>query len=421
VHNKLKNILFFVLFCATCAFIFSKSVYADDAKQLGIAAVVNDEVITFYDLQKRAMLVIGTSGMKDDSETRSKLLPQVLRALIDEKIKMQEAAKNNIEVTDAEIEKAINFVAKQNNVTVNQLNKKIEKAGLGIDVLKDQIRPEIAWMSLIGRKLGRNIMVSSEEADDIISKLEENKDKPKRLVSEIFLPVEDPAEDEKIRDIASQMLDQIKRGVSFAAMARQFSQSPTAANGGDMEWVFAGQLEQELEDALDEMEVGQVAGPIRAIDGYHILFLRAEHGGNVNGKAVGGEKYYLSRIVLPKKSYSSVLKKASAAKSCNVFNALAKKSGASGSGYIGVVAANDLSSSIKNAIKDLPIGKASKPIKIGDDKMIMMVCNKQNANKMYSIPSKEVITNKLRAERLEMHARRYLRDLRREAIIDIRL
>lgn len=419
MHNKLKKILLLSLFCVVC--ICSQNACADGTKQLGIAAVVNDEVITFYDLQKRTMLIMGTSGMKDDEQTRNKLLPQVLRALIDEKIKMQEAAKNNVEVTDTEIEKAISFVAKQNKVTVGQLNKKVEKIGLGIDALKDQIRPEIAWMSLIGRKLRRNIMVSPEEVDDIIAKLEEDKDKPKRLVSEIFIPVENPAEDEKIKDIASQMLNQIKKGVSFAAMARQFSQSPTAANGGDMEWVFSGQLEQELEDALDNMEVGQVAGPIRAIDGYHILFLRAKHGGDANGSASGGEKYYLSRIVLPKNSYSSVLKEANATKSCNEFNGLAQKSGASGSGYIGEIAAKDLSKTIKNAIGNLPIGKTSKPIKIGDNKMIMMVCNKQNANKMYSIPSKEAITNQMREQRLKMHARRYLRDLRREAIIDIRL
>lgn len=419
MHNKLKKILLLSLFCVAC--FCSKNVCANEAKQLGIAAVVNDEVITFYDLQKRAMLIMGTSGMKDDEQTRSRLLPQVLRALIDEKLKMQEAAKNDIEVTDAEIDKAIDFVAKQNKVTVEQLKKKVEETGLGMDALKDQIRPEIAWMSLIGRKLGHNIMVSPEEVDDIIAKLEEDKDKPKRLVSEIFLPVENPAEEGKIREIASQMIEQIKKGVSFAAMARQFSQSPTAANGGDMEWVFSGQLEQELEDALDDMDVGQVAGPIRAIDGYHILFLRAKHGGDVNGGASGGEKYYLSRIVLPKNSYSSVLKKANAVKSCNEFNNLAQKSGASGSGYIGEIAAKDLSKTIKEAIENLPIGKVSKPIAVGDNKMVMMVCNKQNAGKMYSIPSKEAITNQLREQRLEMHARRYLRDLRREAIIDIRL
>ncbi|MCP4392905.1 MAG: hypothetical protein GY804_01340 [Alphaproteobacteria bacterium] len=428
MNKKIKNISSFV----TC-FVFAFSVFVaanfayagelgSKGGTLGIAAVVNDEVITFLDLQKRAMLVMGTSGIKDDAQTRRRLLPQVLRALIDEKLKLQEAKKNNIEVDEKSIGKAIAFIEKQNNISKGGLKKKVENLGLGIETLEDQVRPEVAWMALVSKKLSSKINVSAEEVEEIVAKLEANKDKPKRLVSEIFLPVENPIDDVRIKEMANHILAQIKAGGSFSAMARQFSQSPTSSRGGDLEWVFAGQLDEELESVLDVMSVGEVSEPVRALDGYHVLFLRAVHGGGEGDKkSTVGEKYFLSRIILPKSKSISALKKINKVNSCNVFNKLAAKIGADGSGYIGQVDAGDMSKQIKNTVKSLPIGKPSRVLKLGDDKVVMMVCNKQDSNKMYSIPSKEVITNRLRAQRLEMHARRYLRDLRREAIIDIRL
>jgi peptidyl-prolyl cis-trans isomerase SurA len=395
-----------------------------NAGTLGIAAIVNDEAITFMDLQKRAILVMGTSGIKDNAETRRKLLPQVLRALIEEKLKLQEAKKNNIDVSKEQLAKALVYVEKQNKLPEGGLKKKVEGLGLGLDALEAQLLPEIAWMELVNKKLSRNVNVSPEEVGEIVAKLEANKDKPKRLVSEIFLPVENPANDARIKDMADNIINQLKSGASFPALARQFSQSPTAARGGDLEWVFSGQLDEELETALEQLSVGDVSLPIRAIDGYHILLLRATHGGGDKGsKAASGDKYFLSRIVLPSDAAkkASVLKKVKQANSCAVFNEIAEKSGAEGSGYIGAVDVRDMSTKIKKTVTGLAIGQPSKAIKLGGDNVIMMVCNKQDSNKMYSIPSKEVIAKRLRAQRMEMHARRYLRDLRREAIIDLRL
>lgn len=247
----------------------------------GIAAVVNDDIISISDLTARLQLALVSSGLPNTAETRQRLTPQVLRSLVDERLQLQEASRANVSVTEKEITDALGRVAEQNRMQRDQLEKMLSSQGVPRSTLEDQIRSTIAWGKLVQRRLRPSIEIGQDEIDQVIQRIQANAGKPEYLAAEIFLAVDAPEREDDVRRLADRLYEQIGQGASFPAVARQFSQSAGAANGGDLGWVQQGQLPEDLDAALKQLRPGQATRPIRSITGYHILMLRDE-------RAVGG-------------------------------------------------------------------------------------------------------------------------------------
>ncbi|GEO36045.1 peptidyl-prolyl cis-trans isomerase SurA [Skermanella aerolata] len=242
----------------------------------GIAAVVNDDIISISDLTARLQLALVSSGLPNTPETRQRLTPQVLRSLVDERLQLQEASRTNVSVTDKEISDALGRVAEQNRMEREQLEKMLASQGVPRSTLEDQIRSTIAWGKLVQRRLRPSIEIGQDEIDQVIQRIQANAGKPEYLAAEIFLSVDTPEREDDVRRLADRLYEQIGQGASFPAVARQFSQSAGAANGGDLGWVQQGQLPEDLDSALKQLRPGQATRPIRSITGYHILMLRDE-------------------------------------------------------------------------------------------------------------------------------------------------
>jgi peptidyl-prolyl cis-trans isomerase SurA len=242
----------------------------------GIAAVVNDDIISISDLTARLQLALVSSGLPNTAETRQRLTPQVLRSLVDERLQLQEATRANVSVTDKEIDEAFGRVAEQNNLKRDQLEKMLAGQGVPRNTLESQIRSTIAWGKLVQRRLRPTIEIGQEEIDQVIQRIQANAGKPEYLAAEIFLAVDTPEREDDVRRLADRLFEQIGQGASFPAVARQFSQSAGAVNGGDLGWVQQGQLPEELDSALRQLRPGQATRPIRSTTGYHIVMLRDE-------------------------------------------------------------------------------------------------------------------------------------------------
>jgi peptidyl-prolyl cis-trans isomerase SurA len=242
----------------------------------GIAAVVNDDIISMSDLTARLQLALVSSGLPNTQETRQRLTPQVLRSLVDERLQLQEATRANVSVTDKEINEAFSKVAEQNRMQRDQLEKMLASQGVPRSTLESQIRSTIAWGKLVQRRLRPSIEIGQEEIDQVIQRIQANAGKPEYLAAEIFLAVDAPEREDDIRRLADRLYEQIGQGANFTAVARQFSQSAGAAAGGDLGWVQQGQLPEELDSTLRQLRPGQASRPIRSITGYHILMLRDE-------------------------------------------------------------------------------------------------------------------------------------------------
>lgn len=251
-----------------------KQAYAQTRSE-GIAAVVGDDAISMSDVKARVRLVMASSGLPDNREIRERVTQQVLNILIDEQLKLQEAARLEIAVSQEEIDEGFASVASQNNFTAAQFKKILAQEQIPHRTMRNQIKSQIAWARIIQSRLRPKIEVSERDVQAMYDRLKDNVGKTEYLAAEIFLPVEKPAEEDNVKKLAERLTGQLLEGeVPFTRLASQFSQSASAAKGGDMGWIQESQLPEKLDDQLARMEEGDLSRPVRSLTGYHILYLR---------------------------------------------------------------------------------------------------------------------------------------------------
>lgn len=392
-----------------------------------IAAVVNDEIISLSDLEARLQLALLSSGLPDTQEARDRLRPQVLRALVDEKLQRQEATRAGLTATEEEVQAALGQLAEQNRMSVPQMETYLASRGVPVSTLRTQIETNILWSKVVQRRLRPTIEIGDEEIDAAMERIRANAGKPEYLVSEIFLAVDTPQQDEEVRRLAERLVEQIRAGASFAAVASQFSQSTSAATGGDIGWVQQGQLSEQLDNVLQQLQPGRFSPPIRSLTGYHILALRDRRtvlAGNQQQMRVS-----LKQIFLPVQGQEgpsgvdAVLARAEALRGrlngCDAMETVADQTAGSMSGDAGTVTIADLPPELGRIVADLPIGQPTPPLRNEQGVLILMVCDRVMPPS--SLPDRTAIANSIGMERLDMLQRRLIRDLRRAAFVDVRV
>lgn len=400
---------------------------AQAQETLRIAAVVNDEIISAYDLSSRLALVLASSGTADNIETRRRLAPQVLRGLIDDKLKLQEARRLNISITMDDIQLALAQVERQNDLPKGGLDGFLARTGINKSVLIDQLEAEIAWIKAVSRKLAAKIQIGDDEIDEIIARIEANKGKPDHLVSEIFLPIDDPLNQNEIQLLANRLFQQLKDGASFPALAQNFSQSASAAVGGDLDWISPGQLGSDLNAALLKLQPGQISPPIPSMAGFYILLLRDRRTGQgLTDKEVGVSLQQLFLPLSPNAGQAEVASQmelastmSEVAGNCQDMEALGKEFDPEMSGNLGKVNMSQLPGKLRPVVEKLPLGKASRPLRIADGIIVIMVCEREEAPS--ALKARVRIKRMLFERRVSTEARHYLYNLRRAAFIDVRL
>ncbi|MBT4934873.1 MAG: peptidyl-prolyl cis-trans isomerase [Rhodospirillaceae bacterium] len=394
---------------------------------LGIAAVVNDDVISIYDLQARMLMLIVTSNQKDTPELRRRLTRQVLNNLIDEKLKMQEAKRLDIRVPTEALERTYADMEAGNNLPKGGLTQYLSKNGVDRLVLIDQIEATIAWADSINMLFRGQTTISEEEIDEVVNEIKEGKGKPEYLTAEIFLPVNNPAKANEVLNNTLRLIEQLKSGASFSVLARNYSQSASAAVGGDLGWVRQGQLPQEIDKNLIPLRKGEISDPLRSVSGYHIIFKRDDRIGQ--GIPLSQEKIDLRQVFLPLAATSNESDKtnlmgkaktmAAGASGCTVMEKLEEESASPLSGSLGVVETSSLPGTIQKVVKGLPVGVASDPIPADGGIIFLMICKRTGTSALDIL--RPQIRQRLMTERLDNAARGHLRDLRQAAFLDIRI
>lgn len=392
-----------------------------------IAAVVNDDIISAHDLQERLKFIIATSNLPDGPETRRRLTTQVLRGLIDERLRLQEAARLNIEVTDEEIDDAIARVEAQNKMRPGQFRAFLARRGIGEDTALAQIRAQIAWAKAIRRKFSGQVSIGEEDIDIVLRRFQESQGRFEYRVAEIFIGAGSPDEELTARESAERLADQARAGGDFAALARQFSQGAAAAVGGDIGWVLEGQLAAELDAALGDMAPGQIAGPIRTLSGYHVLLLRDRR--QVLTAAPEETVFDLRQLLfpLPKDADPAAVASqsdlaslvAESAGDCADFTRLAQETGSPLPADPGRIKAGDMAPQLREIALRTEAGKTSVPLQTPAGILVFMVCDRTAPTA--NLPTRAEIRERLTNEQVEMLARRYLRDLRFAALVDLRV
>jgi peptidyl-prolyl cis-trans isomerase SurA len=391
---------------------------------MAIAAVVNEDIITLFDVQSRTALFITTSGIEDSAEMRQRLTPQVIDVLIDDRLKLQEAAKQKIVITEREVADALLNVEQRNGMQEGALRQMLASRNIDIGTLNSQMEAEIAWGKVVRQSLQQEVNVSPEEVNAVLARARANQGKAEYLVAEISLPVLSPAQDAVMRDMASQLVTQARGGAPFPNLAQQFSQSATAALGGDLGWMVQGEMEPELDAAIARMQPNQVSDPLRTANGYHILMLRDKRTAGTpdpSRAVVSLNQIYLPTVgkrALPAARIAELTDSIGKLADCTQMDKVAKELKTPGSGPIPPVYVGGLPDRVRAVVADLKPGKTSPVIEVGGAKLLLQVCMRRDDS---GVPSGDQIRGNLENDKLQTAARQKLRDLRRAALIDIRL
>lgn len=389
-------------------------------------AIVNGTIITDTDIDQRFALVLVANGGKIDESERQRLRLQVLRNLIDETLQIQEAKANEITVSPEEIEQAFTRVASNFRRNPKDFSAYLSEVGSSAGSMKRQIEGELAWRRLLSRRVEPFVNVGDDEVNAIMARLNASKGATEYRIGEIFLSGT-PATLNETRQNADRIVDQIKKGGSFAAYARQFSEASTAAVGGDLGWVRGEQLPEPLATAAAEMSRGQVSPPIPVSGGYSIIAL-------VDKRQVltADPRDALLSLKQVSIKFPSGMTQAQAAPKVESFaKAVSSISGCGGvaevASRIGAevvdsdqIRVRDLPPALQEIMVNLQVGQASRPFGSLEDGVRTLVLCGRDDPQTASGPSFDQIFAQLEEERVNRRARRYLRDLRRDAVVEYR-
>ena len=389
-------------------------------------AIVNGEVITGTDVDHRMALILLANGGRIPPEEMQRLRAQVLRNLVDESLQIQAAAASDIKVEPAEIDNYFAQYSKNFGRPPAEFAAYLRAQGSSEKSIKRQIHGEIAWSRLLRRQIEPFVNVGEEEVQSIIERLKASKGTQEYKIAEIFLS-STPETAAEARANAVRIVEQLRGGASFVAYARQFSEASTAAVGGDLGWVRSEQLPEPLAEAARVMPVGRVSDPIAVPGGFSII-------------AVQDTRQVLTTdprdAVLSLKQLSVTFPAGTTREQATArVEALTRTTRAMGGCGRAEEAAATLGAEIVSSdqvkVRELPpalqeillklsIGQVTNPFGSYEEGVrVLVLCGRDDPD-LTDGPSFDQVYAQLNEERVNRRARRYLRDLRRDAVVDYR-
>ncbi|USI73130.1 peptidylprolyl isomerase [Sphingomonas morindae] len=389
-------------------------------------AIVNGFIITDTDVDQRLNLVLAANNQQVSPQEKDQLRLQVLRNLIDETLEIQEAKANDVSVPQGDIDQTFARVSSQFKQSPDQFAAYLRAKGSSPQSIKRQIEGELAWQRVLGRKVEPFVNVGDDEVKGVIARLKASKGTKEFHVGEIFLS-STPATDAQVHANADRVFDQLKKGGSFVAYARQYSEASTAAVGGDLGWVRAEQLPGAIAQVLPEMQPGQVTPPIQVPGGYSIIALSDQRQVLTADPRDAVLSLRQVTVTFPKGTTQQTASPRVAA-----FAEATQKM--AGCGAVKDVAAKFNAEVVTNddiKVRDLPlplqqqmlsmsVGQSTSPFgSVEEGVRVLVLCGRDDPEQTNG-PSFDQVYNQMEEQRVNQRARRYLRDLRRDAVIEYR-
>jgi peptidyl-prolyl cis-trans isomerase SurA len=388
-------------------------------------AIVNGYVLTRTEVDQRFNLIVGLQGWKLSEEEANQLRLQTLRQLIDETIQIQEAKSNDVTIPAEQIERSFVGLSQRFQRTPEQMRAWLVQVGSSERSLRRQIEGELAWQRVIQRKVTPFISVSGEEVTAIIKRLEAAKGTEEFNLREIYISAT-PERSTEVYQAMQQMIQQMQQGRPFEYFAR-FSEATTKAQGGDLGWVRAAMLPEPLARAAQQMQVGQVAGPIEVPGGFSILYLVDKR--QVLAADPRDAKLSLRQVTVKfppgttqaqaqarVEQFSKVMQ---ATAGCGAVDKSAKELGAEVVNN-DALRIRDLPAQLQELVLQLQVGQATPPFGSPQDGVRALVLCGRDESKTPGLPSAEQIQDGMEEAKTNLRSQRLLRDLRRDAIIEYR-
>jgi peptidyl-prolyl cis-trans isomerase SurA len=392
-----------------------------------VVARVNDDAITDFDLSQRIQFSIKTIGLQETPDLRQRMAPQVLRQMIDERLQIQNAKRLGIGASEAEVQQRLSEIERGAGLSPGQFKLFLQSIGVPYDIAAQQFEAQISWTKIVRRRVRPLVDVSEAEIDDALSRMRANVGKTESRVAEIFIPVDKADGVDEAKRTTERVLDQLKRGAPFAAIAQQFSQGTSAQTGGDLGWVLPGSLDPALDAAIEKLQPRQYSEPIRSGAGWHILYVveRRQFASTRNDDI----RLNLVQMTLSlpvnaspeetNRASGEAQKAMSQVKQCSDLHALARQLKGATSGDLQGVRAGDLAANrqMYDEIPKLQIGGTAGPFRVAEGLQVVALCGRTGGD---GLPTRDAISQQILLQKMEAAARRYMRDLRRVATVDVK-
>jgi peptidyl-prolyl cis-trans isomerase SurA len=409
-----KNKIIALIFMA-----FMSSITVEASEVEGIAAIVNDEVISKFDVDQRVNLFLVTSGIERTPQNIDGLRRQVLRSLIQEKLQLQEARDSEIDVSRTEINAAMQDMAAGSNRSLDEVEKFLKENNVHIRTMEDQIEAELAWNRFVRGRFGGQISIGELEIDETLERAEQAMNQDRVNISEILLLANNQQDGQRLAAEAAQIVQQLRNGINFGAVARQFSAASSSASGGNLGWIPVNQLDENIVPIIENMAIGDISEPIETSAGIYIVQLNSkQQSGGVDPMRnlfdlliitydVATEGH-LSKLETLRENFTTCKKTEISANEMKVRNVT----------RTGQVELRRFPKNLQSEISKKEAGQVIGPKMNEKIAEMVIVCDRKD-DQGASI-SRDAIENNLYSQRLAIMARRHLRELRRDSIVEYR-
>ena len=393
---------------------FNENLKSQDIQ--AIAVIVNDEVISRYDVNQRVRLILVTSGIPATEENVKRIEEQAIKALIDEKIQIQEAIKLEVPESPDEINLMLENIARGNQTTAEGILESITSQGVNSETLLNQIKSELLWNKIVRGRFSSYINISDEEVNIIYDRTIQNINNSQYDISEIFIGFENESEEKDAKELTERLTEQLKNNIAFEPVAQQFSQAPSSGQGGFIGWVSEGQLDPDIISNIKNLEVGSVSNPIKTINGYYIIKLngKSEEGGKNPMK----NQYDLISVSFNIEDKAMAKDFSDNFMSCKRLDGLLENYNQKEVNIIGKRLLQELPKELHKELLKKNAGNALSPRFSEENIDIILICDRKDDIGIQV--NRDVIEDNIYSQKMGMMSRRHLRDLRRDAVIEYR-
>jgi len=385
----------------------------------GIAAIVNDEVISKFDVDQRVNLFLVTSGIERTPQNIDGLRRQVLRTLIQEKLQLQEARDSEIEISRAEINAAMQDMASGTNRSLDEVEKFLKENNVHIRTMEDQIEAELAWNRFVRGRFGGQVSIGELEIDETLERAEAAMNQDRVNINEILLLANNQLDGQRLMSEAAQIVQQLRAGINFGAVARQLSAASSSASGGNLGWIPVNQLDENIVPIIENMAAGDISDPIETSAGIYIVQLNSkQQSGGIDPMR---NLFDLLIITYDNATEGNLAKLESLRDSfttCKNTEAKAKEMDARDVTRTGQVELRRFPKNLQSEISTMEAGQVIGPKKNEKIAEMVVVCDRKDDQG--ATISRDAIENNLYSQRLAIMARRHLRELRRDSIVEYR-
>jgi peptidyl-prolyl cis-trans isomerase SurA len=388
-------------------------------------AIVNGDVITGSDIDQRVALTIAADQIQLPPEEIERFRAQILRNLIDEAIQIQMATQQDLAIEEREVNQYYDRFAAGFRQTPQAFGAYLRSIGSSERSMKRQIRGELAWQRLLRRNVEIFVTVGDDEVREEMRNVEARRGMTDYHVAEIFMSAT-PEAAAQVQANLARLAQQVRAGASFAAYARQYSEATTAARGGDLGWIRPGQLRAELDTVMRQMPVGTVSDPVANSGGYSILALVDTRQVLVADPRDAQLSLMQMIVALPPGTTPAQVsaradqlgRDARAMGGCGGAPAAAQRLGAEliSNDQIRV---RDLPPQLQPMLLNLGVGQTTPVLGSPERISILVLCGRDDPAPV-DAPNPASIYGEINQRRIASRAGRYLRDLRRDAVIEYR-